>query len=292
MEDIQKSFLNYLRVERGLSSNTIESYKLDLDKLRRHAESRGKALEALEPDDLKSFIEALHVSGLGARSMARALSTVRNLYRFLLLDGRLKRDPSVNIETPQSWHPLPKFLTAEEVEMLLNTPDTSTTIGVRDKAMLEVLYASGLRVSELVSLKVSDPNLDAGFLVTTGKGSKERRIPMGKSAIAWLCRYNGVRRFLLDGAMSDRLFVGARGGDISRQAFWKLIVAYGEKARIGHITPHILRHSFATHLLANGADLRSVQTMLGHASIGTTQIYTHVTNEETRETFKKFHPRA
>jgi len=292
MVDIEKNFLNYLRVERGLSSNTLTGYALDLKKLRDYADGIGKDLPALEQADLQHFIQVLGVSGLNPRTVNRALAVVRNLYRFLQLDGQLKRDPSVNIGSLQTDQPLPKFLATEEVEMLLCAPDTSTEIGVRDRVMLEVLYATGLRVSELVSLKVSDLNVDAGFLTTVGKGSKERSVPIGKSAVTWVDHYMGARRVLLNGKSSRLLFVGADGAPLTRQGFWKLIVAYGEKAKIGHITPHILRHSFATHLLANGADLRSVQMMLGHASIGTTQIYAHVTNEKLFQDYKKFHPRA
>ena len=293
MEDrIERNFLNYLRVERGLSSNTLAAYKSDLDKLRKHASTIGKDLLSIERTDITDFIEALSSSGLEAKSISRALVTVRNLYRFLLLDGHLNRDPSANIESPRSWQSLPKFLSTEEVDMLLDSPDTSTEIGLRDKAMLEVLYATGLRVSELVSLKLADLNLDFGFLVTLGKGTKERTVPLGQSAVTWIRRYIGVRASLLNGKNTSRLFVGARGEHVTRQAFWKLIVTYGDKARIGHVTPHLLRHSFATHLLENGADLRSVQMMLGHSDISTTQIYTHVTNERLREIYKRFHPRA
>ena len=293
MDDrIETNFLNYLRVERGLSSNTLAAYKSDLYKLRKHAGSIGKDLLSIERTDITDFIEALSTSGLEAKSISRALVTVRNLYRFLLLDGHLNRDPSANIESPRSWQSLPRFLSAEEVDMLLDSPDTSTEIGLRDKAMLEVLYATGLRVSELVSLKVTDLNLDFGFLVTLGKGTKERTVPLGQSAVTWIRRYIAVRAALLKGRNTSRLFVGARAEDVTRQAFWKLIVTYGDKARIGHVTPHLLRHSFATHLLENGADLRSVQMMLGHSDISTTQIYTHITNERLREIYKRFHPRA
>jgi integrase/recombinase XerD len=209
-----------------------------------------------------------------------------------LLDGHLKRDPSANLESPKSWQSLPKFLISEEVEKLLASPDISTITGVRDKAMLEVLYATGVRVSELVTLKLSDVNADLGLLVTLGKGSKERTVPMGQSAVRWVRRYLSVRPKLLGGKESPLLFLTSKGHQISRQAFWKLIVNYGENAGIGHITPHLLRHSFATHLLENGADLRSVQMMLGHSDISTTQIYTHITNERLREIYRKFHPRA
>ncbi|HEV8485137.1 MAG TPA: site-specific tyrosine recombinase XerD [Blastocatellia bacterium] len=291
-DSIERNFLSYLRVERGLSSNTLAAYKSDLEKLRSYARDIGKDLLSIERSDIADFIQTLSNSGLEARSISRALVTVRNLYRFLLLDGHLNRDPSTNIQSPRSWQSLPKFLSTEEVNRLLDSPNTSTEIGLRDKAMLEVLYATGLRVSELVSLKVADLNLDFGFLVTLGKGTKERAVPIGQSAVTWITRYLGVRASLLNGKNTSRLFVGARGEDVTRQAFWKLIVMYGNKARIGHVTPHLLRHSFATHLLENGADLRSVQMMLGHSDISTTQIYTHVTNERLREIFKRFHPRA
>jgi integrase/recombinase XerD len=290
--NVEEGFLNYLRVEKGLSANTIIAYQNDLEKLSTFAADRGKDLLTLERDDLLAFIQHLHKSGLEARSIARALVTVRSLYKFLLLDRYLKRDPSANIETPKSWQSLPKFLMPEEVERLLDSPDPSTDLGLRDKAMLEILYATGVRVSELVSLKVEDVNLDLGFLITLGKGSKERTVPLGQSAVAWTRKYLGVRPRLMGDKASPLLFVNARARPVTRQAFWKTIVAYGEKARIGHITPHLLRHSFATHLLENGADLRSVQMMLGHSDISTTQIYTHITNERLREIYKKFHPRA
>ena len=289
---IERDFLNYLRVERGLSSNTLAAYKSDLEKLRKHAGNIGKDLLSIERTDITDFIQKLSNAGLEAKSISRALVTVRNLYRFLMLDGHLKRDPTTNLESPKSWQSLPKFLTNYEVDLLLESPDTSTRIGLRDRAMLEVLYATGLRVSELVSLNVADLNLDSGLLVTLGKGTKERAVPMGKSAIDWTRRYLGIRTSLLKGRTGPRLFVGERGEPMTRQAFWKLIVTYGNKARIGHVTPHLLRHSFATHLLENGADLRSVQMMLGHSDISTTQIYTHVTTERLREIFKRFHPRA
>ena len=289
---IEESFLDYLRVEKGLSQNTLIAYRNDLEKLSRFADERGKDLLSVEREDLQNYIQQLHKTGLEARSIARALVTVRSLYKFLVLDNHLKRDPSANLESPKSWQSLPKFLVSEEVDRLLGSPDVSTDLGLRDKAMLEVLYATGLRVSELVTLKISDLNLDLGFLLTLGKGSKERTVPLGQSAINWTRKYLTARTRLLSGKASSNLFVNAKGQPLTRQVFWKLIVVYGEKAGIGHITPHLLRHSFATHLLENGADLRSVQMMLGHSDISTTQIYTHITNERLREVYKKFHPRA
>ncbi|MFL6216715.1 MAG: site-specific tyrosine recombinase XerD [Blastocatellia bacterium] len=290
--DVKNRFFNYLRVERGLSPNTLAAYGSDLEKLAAFGQQLGKDLLSVERDDLIQFIQHLHEQGLEARSIARALVTVRGFFKYLVLDGHLKRDPSTNIESPKSWQSLPKFLIAEEVEQLLDAPDVSTDRGIRDKAMLEVLYATGLRVSELVAIKPGDVNLDMGFLTTLGKGSKERTVPLGQSAIGWIRRYLDVRARWLKGKTTPLLFINKTGTGISRQAFWKLIVDYGHQAKIGHITPHLLRHSFATHLLENGADLRSVQLMLGHSDISTTQIYTHITNERLRHIYKKFHPRA
>ena len=292
IRDIEARFFNYLRVERGLSPNTLVAYKNDIEKLNNFASGVGKDLVSLEREDLVKYTQHLHKTGLEPKSIARALVTTRNLYKFLVLDGLLKRDPSANLETPKSWQSLPKVLSVEEVDRLLASPDVTIDSGIRDKAMLEILYATGLRVSEMVSLKLSDVNLDLGFLMTMGKGSKERTVPLGQSAINWTRRYLSVRPRLQAGKTGSLLFINNKGLPITRQSFWKLIVSYGERAKIGHINPHLLRHSFATHLLENGADLRSVQMMLGHSDISTTQIYTHITNERLREIYKKFHPRA
>lgn len=291
---IEDSYLNYLRVERGLSSNTIEAYKRDLDKLVRFAKARKRDLLSIERNDLVQFLKHLREGGLEARSVARALVTVRSLYKFLLLDGRIKRDPSENLESPKSWQSLPKFLIKEEVDRLLQTPDISTDLGLRDRAVLELLYATGLRISELVNLKESDVNLDAGFLITLGKGSKERTVPLGRHAVDWVTQYIQARSRMLGAKQSlqRNLFVTQAGRPMTRQALWKIVKSRGEQAKIGHITPHLLRHSFATHLLENGADLRSVQMMLGHSDIGTTEIYTHVTNERLKEVYQRCHPRA
>jgi|SRR5215813_443060 len=290
--DIENRFFSYLRVEKGLSSNTLTAYRNDLEKLKKFATSLEKELVTIESQDIQSFIKYLHDSGLEVKSVARALVTVRNFYKFLLLDGYLKRDPTENIESPKSWQSLPKFLIKEEVELLLSSPNTATDIGVRDKAMLEVLYATGLRVSELINLKLSDLDLDLGVLTTLGKGSKERTVPLGKSAIEWIKKYLSIRHRIHKNSNSNYIFINKKGESLNRQTFWKIIVDYGKQANIGHITPHLLRHSFATHLLENGADLRSVQMMLGHKDITTTQIYTHITNERLKQIHKKFHPRA
>jgi integrase/recombinase XerD len=288
----EERFLSYLRVERGLSSNTLLAYRRDLSKLCLFALSRSKDVLSLDADDLAHFMRSLHVQGLAPKSVARTLVAVRGFYKFLIQDGYLKLDPSVNIESPKSWQSLPKFLAPEEVERLLSTPDPSTNTGLRDKAMLEVLYATGLRVSELAGLTLSNINFDLGFVTVFGKGGKERAVPLGLIAIEW------TRKFLAARARSGlpkttrALFVSDDGSPLTRQALWRIIVSLGERAGIGHVTPHLLRHSFATHLLENGADLRAVQMMLGHSDISTTQIYTHITNERLREIYKKLHPRA
>jgi integrase/recombinase XerD len=290
--DLGREFLRYLRVERGLSPNTLDAYERDLKKLVKFAEARGRELVTVERADVLAFIKELREGGLEPQSLARTLVTVRNLYKFLILDGHIHHDPTVNVETPRAWQTLPKFLTKEEVERLLEEPDVTTDEGLRDRAMTELLYASGLRVSEMVSLKLSDVDLDAGLVTCLGKGSKERRVPVGRSAVEWVRRYLPARRRLVGDRDEQALFVTSRGTSVTRQMYWRRLVEYGERARLGRITPHMLRHTFATHLLEHGADLRSVQMMLGHGDISTTQIYTHVTNERLREAFEKFHPRA
>jgi len=289
----EEAFLSYLRVERGLSVNTLTAYRNDLAKLTGYANSTGKEIISLNREDLALFLRSLHQRGLHPRSISRALVAVHGFYKFLIQDGYLRLDPSSDLEAPRAWQSLPHFLSADEVERLLCSPVTSTFLGLRDKTMLEVLYATGLRVSEIVSLAPGNLNLDLGFLKIRGKGDKERAVPLGRSAIEWARKYLAVRSRLATQAKAGTpLFVSESGQPLTRQAFWKLIVCYGKNAGIGHITPHLLRHTFATHLLENGADLRSVQMMLGHSDISTTQIYTHITNERLREIYKKFHPRA
>jgi integrase/recombinase XerD len=288
-----EGFLSYLRVERGLSANSLAAYRNDLAKLVSFANTLGKDLRSLDAGDLSAFARYLGTRGLGSRSIARAFAAVRGLYKYLLQDGHLRTDPSVNLESPRQGQTLPHFLAAEEVDKLLASPDPSSNLGLRDKAMLEILYATGLRVSELVRLTPGNVNLDLGFVTVIGKGDKERVVPLGRSAIDWTIKYLRIRRRLVGDAKNTRtLFVTEKGDPLTRQAFWRMVVTYGERASIGHITPHVLRHSFATHLLENGADLRSVQMMLGHSDISTTQIYTHITNERLREIYRKFHPRA
>lgn len=285
-------FLTLLRVERGLADNTLQAYQRDLRKLLKHAAKSEKSLLTLDRDDLLDLLADLKDSGLTTTSIARLISAVRGFYKFIVTEGLSKNDPTSYLESPKPWQTLPRFLTQDEIEVLLSQPDMKTDLGIRDRAMLETLYATGLRVSELVGLKISDINLDTGVLSCFGKGSKQRLVPLGRSALSFLKRYLPARLRILNGKQSDILFIDPYGKMITRQKFWKLIKSYGEAANIDYITPHLLRHSFATVLLANGADLRSVQMMLGHSDISTTQIYTHVTNDRLKSAYKQFHPRS
>jgi integrase/recombinase XerD len=291
-EDLLKRFLNYLAVEKGLARNTLESYERDLRAYLRFLKTKGP--DDVSQADVVAFQASLISRGVSLPSVARSLSAVRGFHKFLMTDGLASTDPTLTIETPRGWKRLPKSLSSALVDTLLNQPATSTPIGLRDKAMLEVLYATGLRVSELVGLKLSEINFERGFLVVIGKGSKERAVPMGESAIAVVKEYiASARRALLRGRDSELLFISSQRKGISRQMFWKRIKAYATAAGIsGSISPHTLRHSFATHLLDNGADLRMVQAMLGHSDISTTQIYTHVSRERLRTVHKKYHPRG
>jgi integrase/recombinase XerD len=289
---IIEEFITTIRVEKGLSNNTIQSYRNDLNILREFLSKKEKNLLTAERDDLVDLLEHLKEEGRSDASIARLMSTLRGLFKFALTEKLLKRDPTAYMSTRKAWQTLPRFLTQEEVDKLLEQPDLNDDIGIRDRAMLELLYATGLRVSELVGLKLSDVELEAGSLSCFGKGSKQRRIPIGKSSIKFLKRYFTVRQRFLGGSHSDLVFVEPKGSPISRQKFWKIITQYGKSAGLGHVTPHMLRHSFATALIENGADLRSVQMMLGHSDINTTQIYTHVTNDRLKSAYKQFHPRS
>lgn len=291
-DDLLVKYLNFLAVEKGLARNTLESYERDLRKY--FVFLKVKNPDDVTPSDVSSFLTRLSSEGIAVPSIARCLAAVRGFHKYLLTDGLAQRDPTINLETPRGWKRLPKTLSSIDVEALLKQPEPATPIGMRDKAMLELLYATGLRVSELVGLKLNDINLERGYLIVIGKGSKERAVPMGETASAIVQEYRGrARRALLKGRDSDHLFISSQHRGITRQMFWERIKYYARKAGIGRtVSPHTLRHSFATHLLDNGADLRAVQAMLGHADISTTQIYTHVSRERLKKIHEKYHPRG
>ncbi|MFC2160256.1 site-specific tyrosine recombinase XerD [Acidobacteriota bacterium] len=286
-------FLEYLSVEKGLSVNTSKSYARDIQKLLDFLEGQKINWQKAADKDLVKFIHFQSRQGLSARSLARLISSLRSYYSFLILDGIIKVNPTVDLSAPKLWFSLPKFLSVEDVELLLQQPDKKEAKGLRDMAMLELLYATGLRVSELVSLKENDINLESEFLICKGKGGKERIVPLGNSSAAALKKYLDEARKNFWKKETNILFLTTHGGAFTRQGFWKMLKEYGEQAGLAQkISPHILRHSFATHLLERGADLRSVQLMLGHSQITTTQIYTHVTRKHLRKVYDKFHPRA
>lgn len=286
-------FLEYLSVEKGLSSNTRQSYARDIQKLLDFLEGEKINLQKAADKDLVKFIHFQSRMGLSARSLARLISSLRSYYSFLILDGIIKVNPTIDLLAPKLWFSLPRFLSVKDVDLLLRQPDEKQVKGCRDKAMLELLYATGLRVSELVSLKTNDVNLESGFLICKGKGGKERIVPLGNTSALAVKKYLEEARQKLWKRETKTLFLTTRGGAFTRQGFWKMLKEYGEQAGFTQkISPHILRHSFATHLLECGADLRSVQLMLGHSQITTTQIYTHVTRKHLRKVYDKFHPRA
>lgn len=288
------AYLDHLRVVRRLAHNTIESYARDLGHLARFASGRRTALGTLSTDDLDAFVRQLMSEGYSPRSVARATAAVRGLFRFLAVSRRTARNPAKDLQAPRAWPALPKRLSLDDVERLLEAPDTSDARGLRDRALIETLYATGLRVSELVGLAVADIELDAGWLRCTGKGEKQRIVPMGQQAADWIRRYlRDGRPRLLGARRSPWLFVNARGGGrLTRVGFWKILRAYSTPLGLGaRLSPHVLRHSFATHLLERGADLRSIQVMLGHADLSTTQIYTHVLESRLRRVYDAHHPR-
>lgn len=288
-----RGFLDFCRIEKGLSANTLDAYRRDLERYALFSRlDSGDAIPGA--DGVRNYLDSLYRTGLAARSVARHLTTLRNLYLYLQREGILTEDPTASVNSPRQWKSLPKYLNKEEIERLITAPDAAKPVGQRDRAMLELLYASGLRVSELCGLPLSDVNTELGVVRVTGKGRKQRLVPAGRPALDAISQYLSTGRpALLAGRGSPYLFVTARGTRMTRQGFWKLLAGYGKRAGITReLTPHVLRHSFATHLLEGGADLRSVQMMLGHADISTTQIYTHVMSSRLRRTVDQHHPRA
>jgi integrase/recombinase XerD len=287
------AYLDHLRVERRLADHTLDSYQRDLRSLEGYASSAGRRPETLDRSALEEFVRRQMALGLSPRSVGRSVAAIRGFFRFLVLDHHLEHNPADDLHPPRAWPALPKFLSLDEVDLLIAQPDIGTPKGLRDRAMIEVLYATGLRVSELVALRPADLHLDEQYLTCIGKGAKERLVPIGEQARDWVRRYQrDARGVLLKGRGSSRLFVNARGGPLSRVGFWKVLTQYGRRANLpGGISPHVLRHSFATHLLERGADLRAIQMMLGHADLSTTQIYTHVLEARLRTVYDRFHPR-
>jgi integrase/recombinase XerD len=288
--DLVREFLTYIQVEKGLARHTLVSYANDLARLSDWATRNGKSIVDLTRPDLRKWIASLSREGLAPTSIARAVSAVRGLFKFLMLDGHIKTQPAEDLDTPQRLNYLPKFLNEDEINLLLNAPDVATEEGIRDRAIMELMYAAGLRVSELTSLKQTDIDILAGLVVCHGKGSKERRVPLGKSAIHWLQQYERLKAGY-GKQNSVQLFLN-RGKPLSRQFAWSMIKGYAEQAGIKNVSPHTLRHSFATHLLQRGADSRSVQALLGHSDISTTQIYTHITDIHLRRAYDRHHPRS
>lgn len=288
--DLIKEYLNYIQVEKGLARHTLDSYRRDLERLERWAVKVKTPVAELQRPELRKWIAELSREGLAPSSVARAVSAARGFYRFLMLDGHIKHHPAEDLDTPQKFSYLPKFLTEEEIDRLFAAPNIATEEGVRDRAMLEIMYAAGLRVSELVSLKQTDVDLHAGVVSCHGKGSKERRVPVGKSAIHWLQQYTAVKAGYGRPAYPN-LFLRS-GKPLTRQNAWAIIKKHASTAGISNVSPHTLRHSFATHLLQHGADSRSVQALLGHSDISTTQIYTHITDRHLRKAYDTHHPRA
>ena len=288
--DLVKEFLTYIQVEKGLSHNTLESYRRDLHRLEQWAAKTRLSISELTRADLRKWIAQLSREGLAPSSVGRAVSAARGFFRFLMLDGHIKQHPAEDLDTPQKFSYLPKFLTEEEIDRLFATPDISTPDGIRDRAMLELMYAAGLRVSEMVSLKQTDVDLHGGIVKCHGKGSKERRVPLGKSAIHWLQQYAALKASFGKSPYQN-LFL-SRGKPLTRHFAWATIKSYAESIGISNVSPHTLRHSFATHLLQHGADSRSVQALLGHSDISTTQIYTHITDQHLRTAYDNHHPRA
>jgi integrase/recombinase XerD len=295
MKNLLNEFINYLAVERRLSKNTIDAYSRDINRFIDLMKIDGKEkLSTIQRKDISHYLSSFKRENLSASSQARHLVSIKMFFRFLLAEGAVENDPTEHIESPSLARKLPETLSFEEVERLLKMPDTKTPLGLRDSAMIELLYATGVRVSELISLTTHSINLEVGYIISMGKGSKERIIPLGEEASIKLQSYLKSSRLVLTKKRDVKdLFVNRQGSRMTRQGFWKIIKKYARLAGIvKKISPHSLRHSFATHLLEGGADLRSVQKMLGHADISTTQIYTHIIKERLRTLYDKYHPRA
>jgi integrase/recombinase XerD len=288
------AFLRHLEAERRLSAHTVEAYSRDLQLLGEFAAARGSSLASLDRAGVEAFIRQLMAEGRAPRSVARVVASVRSFYRYLVVHQGLEASPAASVRAPRAVRTLPKSLSTGEVEALLTAPDVRSARGLRDRAMIELLYATGLRVSELVALRPADINLEEGLLKTTGKGRKERLVPIGDEARDWVARYvREARPALLGRRAAPHLFVNARGGTgLTRIGFWKVLRGYATPLGLARrLSPHVLRHSFATHLLDHGADLRAIQVMLGHADLSTTQIYTHVLDARLRALYDRFHPR-
>jgi integrase/recombinase XerD len=292
-EDILSHFLVFLKAEKTLSDNTVQAYGRDIGKFLLFLKKEKLSWEKGREADVVRFIHLQSQGGLSPRSLARLISSLKSFYKYLILDGRTKKNPTFHLSSPKAWLSLPKFLTVKEVQTLLRQPASDEILGVRDKAMLEVMYAAGLRVSELIGLENDDVHLRDSFVLCRGKGGKERIVPLGRAAVEAVEKYLDEARPRLLKEPANALFLTRRGGPFTRQGFWKMFRQYARKAHLtAKISPHVLRHSFATHLLERGADLRSVQLMLGHSQITTTQIYTHISRERLRRAYDKFHPRA
>jgi len=291
IRDLTREYLSYLRVEKGLAANSIESYERDLGRLSAWAGKNGLELISLTRLGIRERLMDLSGQKLSESSKRRMVSSIRGFYKFLMIDGHLKASPAEDIAAPQKGFYLPKFLNKSEMETLLAQPDVSTENGLRDRAILELMYSSGLRVSEVVNIKIRDLDLEMGILTCTGKGSKTRRVPMGSSAVEWVKSYISARQ-KIENIEIPNLFVSPGGKMLNRQLIHSFIKAYGDKCGLEGVSPHTLRHSFATHLVQNSADIRSVQQMLGHADISTTQIYTHITDAHLKKAYENFHPRS
>ncbi len=289
---IVDAYLDALAAERGLARNTIDAYRRDLTRLGRDLDDAGVDPLAATAPELQAHLRRLRRRGIAPRSIGRAVASIRGFYAFLVEDRRRADNPGVHLQPPKTVRRLPKVLTETEVDALLAAPDLEAALGVRDKAMIELLYASGLRVSELVGLELAQLRLDQGFLIAFGKGSKERIVPVGERAEVWVGSYLADVRPAIVSGRHEVVFVNHRGRGMTRQGLWKILKGYGVRAGIRGLSPHVLRHSFASHLLEHGADLRSVQMMLGHADISTTQIYTHIHQQRLKALYDRFHPRA